>query len=263
MSQLIESLCPMCKQPLGSNFLDLSVICESCEQVTKFRNIGGVQSIYRFSKKDLDALTPFTVIRGKNNKEKTVFMQKDIDDLVAKTYGSLDEMKATFRKKKEDKRERSSNAMESRELKLTKLLNERGLELREDSDLCRTYVQCDIGEVRKKVSTIKTVKDIVDLMQEMDFLYKYTNYAEDAAKAHLREKQQYEHYIDMREMGLCNDSDVSYNGAMNHRERKEELNRSLEEAKKKAVHTYIKSEDAELDIIPEHVFEKYNCSDLQ
>jgi hypothetical protein len=50
---------------------------------------------------------------------------------------------------------------------------------------------------------------------------------------------------------------------MNYRERKEELNRSLEEAKKKAVHTYIKNKDADLDIVPEHVFEKYNCSELK
>lgn len=59
---------------------------------------------------------------------------------------------------------------EKRREELTNALNARGLKIREDSEMCRTYITRGSGVNNESLETI------VDIMEEMKFLYDHTEY---------------------------------------------------------------------------------------
>ncbi len=64
----------------------------------------------------------------------------------------------------------------AREAELQQMLNVHKLQIRKDSKLCRAYISGGLEEVRKLNDTIQSLKDIVLITLEMDFLYSKTNY---------------------------------------------------------------------------------------
>lgn len=60
--------------------------------------------------------------------------------------------------------------------RLTKRLEKFNLIIREDSKLCNAYIMKGIEEAQKYVESIKSSKDIAEIMCEMDILYSKTSY---------------------------------------------------------------------------------------
>lgn len=66
----------------------------------------------------------------------------------------------------------------AREHELKHKLLEKKLELRDDSKLCQLYINGGIQEVNDEIDIhIESVDDIVDVMEEMDFYFKHTQYS--------------------------------------------------------------------------------------
>ena len=77
-----------------------------------------------------------------------------------------------------------------RQQELTKALQEKGLQLRTDSTLCNSYINDNIG----------SINNIVDIMHEMDWLFKNTNYKkimQEEIEKEIREIKNYGGYYDI------------------------------------------------------------------
>lgn len=87
--------------------------------------------------------------------------------------------------------------------RLEEKLHFAGLKLRSDSKICKCYIAGDIENVNKYIDVkISTIDDIVEIMKEMDFYYKYTEYPE----INNKELKKYSKYINDEE----SDDDNNY-----------------------------------------------------
>ncbi len=63
-----------------------------------------------------------------------------------------------------------------RKYELIEKLAQKNLKLRSDSRLCNLYINGGIENMNNLDVQINSVDDIVDIMEEMDFYFKHTNY---------------------------------------------------------------------------------------
>jgi hypothetical protein len=99
-----------------------------------------------------------------------IYSQVKVMDYAYNKYGSyVNYINQQNRIKLEKKIQQEKKVIEKNKRKqdILQLLKENNLQLRDDSILCNNYIDYDIGNIN----------EIVTIMIEMDFYFKYTNYA--------------------------------------------------------------------------------------
>jgi hypothetical protein len=75
-----------------------------------------------------------------------------------------------------DKASKKYRQQEKRSDKLNCAFKKRNLVVRDDSSLCDAYIEGGLSAASDRISTIKCIEDIVDISEEMHFLFTHTDY---------------------------------------------------------------------------------------
>jgi hypothetical protein len=178
-------------------------------------------NIYGISENELDII--YGSKSHRNFRQKTViYNMVNVMELSHKKYGDYDNyIKIKKLKELEQKiyQENIIKEINNRELLLISMLKKHNLQLRDDSLLCNNYIQNNIGDP----------EEIVKIMVEMDFYFKYTDYSDLI----------YEYtsnYIDYRKHYIYDDY-----GYFNIKLSQKEKNNLSEQAKKEALNQWCKN----------------------
>jgi hypothetical protein len=178
-------------------------------------------NIYGISENELDII--YGSKSHRNFRQKTViYNMVNVMELSHKKYGDYDNyIKIKKLKELEQKiyQENIIKEINNRELLLISMLKKHNLQLRDDSLLCNNYIQNNIGDP----------EEIVKIMVEMDFYFKYTDYSDLI----------YEYtsnYIDYRKHYIYDDY-----GYFNIKLSQKEKNNLSEQAKKEALKEWCKN----------------------
>jgi hypothetical protein len=178
-------------------------------------------NIYGISENELDII--YGSKSHRNFRQKTViYNMVNVMELSHKKYGDYDNyIKIKKLKELEQKiyQENIIKEINNRKLLLINMLKKHNLQLRDDSLLCNNYIQNNIGDP----------EEIVKIMVEMDFYFKYTDYSDLI----------YEYtsnYIDYRKHYIYDDY-----GYFNIKLSQKEKNNLSEQAKKEALNQWCKN----------------------
>ena len=120
---------------------------------------------------------------------------------------------------------------ERRRLMLCRELTNRGLNFREDSKICEAYIDGGIEEVQEIDPNINDLNDIVNIMEEMSFYHKKTNYKSLLGTMISKNRNRDREYYDREDI-----SDISYR------------------AKRQALDNFInKNKNNYMDLVPKHM----------
>jgi len=163
--------------------LERESIDEEEQQICK----SDAKSKYGLTDKDMEDIDYIEKYHRFHRVTMKLYSIVDIMNKACEKYGSYENFikeKREKQKKAIQKREEAERQIEKRRTELKDAMERQGIRLRTDSVLCNNYIEKNIG----------SIDHIVNVMVEMDFYFKYTNYDTEYS----REKDNYwrqQHYI--------------------------------------------------------------------
>jgi len=188
--------CVECKQKIGIKrpFYDNHCVCVQCYQLDKYKMISKTKAmiLYHLYEDDLSDLNvvkekcsygPATYFTVADVKEKAC----EVHNVLAKNLDShiekLTNHKLKLAKERKDKiLQNKQNKEDNRKAKLSVALKKAGVELRNDSTLCKKYIE---GDKDLNYSMDKIVKR----MCQMKYLFEYCHMDECRAEAYLKHSE--------------------------------------------------------------------------
>ena len=188
------------------NYLLNIYLCSDCFNLNKYIKISKTKALNTYLLK-IDDLQNCKSYLGKTKYgDTTYYMEDDVINVACNKYNTnvdniinvINEIKDNKNKIKNDKKKIKT---ESKKNKLINKLHEAGIEFRDESILCHTYIY---------ENSKYTLDEIVERMCQMKYLYEYCNYNKyknDAYKQYLEDKK-YGHVdyrvSDLAEMNALN-----------------------------------------------------------
>jgi hypothetical protein len=168
--------CVECNQKVGKrkhSVLDIH-ICTECTELPKYKLICKTQAMtdYFIKADDLINCKSYTVSRGKYP-NMILYHLSDIINVFKFKYNTddinqkLDELKAAKKQRIHTRDNKKLERMNARKQSLITELHKKGLELRDDSNLCRGYINGDIK---------MNINSVVERMCQMKYLYEYCKF---------------------------------------------------------------------------------------
>ena len=193
-------LCIECNNKKGILRTKLDMyLCKDCSQLKKFVLISKTNAIkdYLLVEEDLEEIEVYKGRRAYGRGEAEFYLQEKIIELASSKYDTepnniddkIEEIKLEKKNERYEKYRMNKNIRKDR---LKKHLEKAGLELRNDSTLCRKYIDNEDN---------LTIKPIVNRMCQMKYLFEYCNMDECKDEA-------YEEYSEAKKNGYYLDSSV-------------------------------------------------------
>lgn len=194
----MNKLCHKCNNPGKYIKLFNFYLCTDCKQLNEFTPISKTRLLqdYILKIEDLDGLQSYC---GKTAYGDTTFyIKNDIMNCACNKYNTnidnlyniIDNIKneklLIKQEKTKQKLLKKQIKKESRKQKLIMALNAAGVQFRNDSKLCRLYIDDE---------TDYSLNDVVNRMCQMKYLYEYCNYAECKKIVYNQEKKNMNKYF--------------------------------------------------------------------
>lgn len=154
------------------------------------------KNVYKLTERDLNGLECEHICNPhyRSAAPMRLYRLRDVIDI---SKAQIPKIPKTTRTTTRTTKKTQPNNSTTRRVKLIQALENRGIELRDDSRLCNDYIKCDKG----------AIEEIVEVMVEMDFFHKYTNYANMRSQnmtTMMQQALEYEGYLskqDIEEIG--------------------------------------------------------------
>jgi hypothetical protein len=155
-----------------------------CFECSKNNLIIKTDSKKRFSLSDKDMENlKYDIKRTGLGRKCNLYYIKDVENYAIKKYGSKESYEKSVKTKLDRKKAKlklKANKIEERTKELKKCLKKANLKFREDSILINQYIN-DSGEL--------TISEIIDILTEMQFYYKNTDYSNILKKDRQKKKE--------------------------------------------------------------------------